>query len=79
MSCICYCDEDDCQNTEEDVKLYDVSWGPQQRLAKFIRNNGHICKECLDNVWLVDYPDLVIEHEIWGIIMNPDFKEDKDE
>ena len=75
MSCLCYCDEDDCRNTEEDVKLYDLSWDATKSLAKFLRNDGHICKECLDNIYLVDYPDLVIEDEIWGVIMNPDFKD----
>ena len=77
MSCLCYCDEDDCKNTAEDVELYDLSWDATASLARFIGNNGHICKECLDSVWLVDYPDLVIKDVIWGVIMNPDFREGK--
>ncbi len=76
MSCLCYCDEDECQNTENDMKLYDISWPPQKPLADFLRNDGHICKECLD-YWLVDYPGLVIEDDTYGVLMNPDFKDEK--
>jgi len=76
MSCLCYCDEDDCQNTEESVKLYDLSWDATKPLAKFLRNNGHICQECLENIWLVDYPDLIIKDDTYGILLNPDFKDE---
>lgn len=75
MSCICYCDEDDCRNTSEDIELYDLSWEKTKPLSDFLRKNGHICKECLENIWLVDYPDLIIKYDVYGILLNPDFQE----
>ena len=76
MSCLCYCDEDDCQNTENDMKLYDLNYTATKSLGKFLRNNGHICQWCLD-LAIEDYPNLVIEDDVFGPVLNPDFKEDE--
>ena len=76
MSCLRYCDSDDCYENENDVKMYDMSYKLNESLAKFIGNNGDICQYCIDT-WIEDYPNLMIKDDIYDYIMNPEFKEDK--
>ena len=74
MSCLCYCDEDDCQNTEEHCTVYNISYDIHKPLREKLGNNpSHICKDCV-GWWNDDYTEeepLIIEDNIFDVVLNP--------
>ena len=82
MSCVCYCDEDDCQNNDNNCTMYDISYKIHEPLRNKIgRFHQHICKDCVD-WWNSDYTEkepLIIEDNIYDIILNEFAKKNNDE
>lgn len=79
MSTIKYCDMDDCRNTQEDCKVYDLDWNDQDGLPKLLGLNKYdnVCSECIDmvNSEYEHIKPIIFGGFISHPILNSEFKE----
>ena len=81
MSTITYCDSDDCRNTDDKCKIYDLSWrlnnvnGEVWKALGMWTKYSHICEECVQ-MWNDDYPNKFIVEDDY-LRINKDYVEDE--
>lgn len=78
MGTITYCDIDDCRNTQEEQKMYDMQWNMNNNVHKILgmRKYDDICQECVDMInseYKEDNPLVILSDDTYinYLIPNP--------